>query len=106
MAGLMENTKFNFKRKIMKNFKTLYTAFLALLVILVANPLKAQTGISRATAFEVGSLYPGAIFTNTQDNSPGMMNFGGAFPNGIFYKFTLTTTTVVSIYQAIISLKP
>lgn len=97
MAGLMENTKFNLKREIMKNNKTLHTAFLVLIVILITNTLKAQTGISRQTAFEVGSLYPGAIFSNTQDNAPGFAGFDGPFPNGIFYKFTLTVTTVVSI---------
>ena len=106
MAGLMENTNFNLKQKIMKIYKTLYAAFFALIALLIANSLKAQYGTSRQTAIEAGALYPGAIFTNTQDNSPSFAGFDGLFPNGIFYKFTLTAATVVSISQTIISLKP
>lgn len=81
----------------MKNSNLLKSITLFILSLLQVGYSIAQTGISRATAFEVGSLYPGAIFTNTQDNSLGIGGYEGPFPNGIFYKFTLTATTVVSI---------
>jgi pimeloyl-ACP methyl ester carboxylesterase len=83
----------------MKNSKLLKSIFFFILCLLQMGYAIAQTGISRATAFEAGSLYPGAVFTNTQNNAPGFADFTGSgpYPNGIFYKFTLTTTTVVSI---------
>lgn len=81
----------------MKNSKIFKSIPLFILCLFQIGYTIAQTGISRATAFEVGALYPGAIFTHTQDNAPGMGSIDGPFPNGVFYKFTLTTTTVVSI---------
>lgn len=98
MVGSMVNTDFNFKRnKQMKNLINLYKSFLPLLLIFISFHSTAQTGLSRATAFEAGSLYPGAIFTDIQNNYYGFMGDTSPFPNGIFYKFTLNTTTVVSI---------
>ena len=90
----------------MKNYKTLYKVLLSSLLISITVKASAQTGISRQTAFELGSFYPGAIFTNIQDNTTGFGGFDQPFPNGIFYNFTLSSPTVVTISQSIISLKP
>ena len=62
------------KSTIMKIYKFFKSIHLFILCLFQIGYTSAQTGISRQTAFELGSLYSGAIFTNTQNNTTG---FGG-----------------------------